>query len=97
MTTLTLKADMSAAIAVLSEINDACRNLELDLLREVVDGLLEGGDIASEFRLVQCDACPTGAGQLAIRFDPSNRLLGLPAALRARNLDALTVEAEGHF
>lgn len=96
MTTITLKLEATAAIQALRDIDDAAADLPAEAFGEIVERFLDGSDLASELRLVQSDNGTALAGELPVRLDPSDRLLCLSAAIRARNFDVMIVEAEGH-
>ena len=85
-----------AADELLAELSALRSELDRDLpreAREVVFDLLERPEKLVE---IETDISAAVTGELTVRFEPSDRLRMLLAALRAGNVDRLIVEQSGH-
>lgn len=87
---LCVKSDkLEAALRDLAGLAERLPNV----VQSFFDGLLG----CSELVCFHSGDGPAGtAGDVWIRLEPSDRLLGLLAAFPARNIDGLVVQAEGH-
>ncbi|WP_140413377.1 hypothetical protein [Pandoraea sp. PE-S2T-3] len=64
-----------------------------NVVQSFFDGLLGSSDLVC---FHSSDGAAGTAGEIWIRLEPSDRLLGLLAAFPTGNLDGLGVQAEGH-
>jgi hypothetical protein len=84
-----LRLNADAALAVIAEIKSEFDRDRLGDARERILGLLKRPEEA--FR-VETDVSAAGARKLTVRLNPSDRLIVLLTALRARDVDGLPVE-----
>lgn len=77
---VTIRADAGPLVAALSALAELA-----DRLPEVRDGLLGPADFAKELVTLKPDALSAGAGEIVVRLEPSDRLLGLLSAGGAGN------------
>ena len=76
---LVLQSDAGPLLDALNQVRAS-----LEPLHEVRDGLLDLCEFPSELVRLEADSlAASGAGQVFIRFQPSDRLLSLLAAVRA--------------
>lgn len=78
--------------AALSDLAGLAERLP-DVVQSFFEGLLGRSDLV---RFHSSDGPAGSAGEIWIRLEPSDRLLGLLAAFPAGNIDGLVVQAEGH-
>lgn len=86
---IVIKADTNEMQTFFKE----CSKLEFtDSLTKIINRLLGLIDFSQELRTVNINDSSTLAGELLIRFEPSNRLRRIFSAILARDVDALIVE-----
>ena len=87
-----LTLDASEFLAALADLSAEPAQLPA----EIVQGAIGLCDFPAELARIDIDALTATAGELTVRLKPSDGLIGLVAALRARNADRLIVECTGH-
>jgi hypothetical protein len=88
----TITADSDELVQALSTLTEL-----LERLPELVDGLVGLGDLGPELAcIVLSDDAATGTGNLRATLKPSDRLLGLVAALSACERELLTAKELAH-
>ena len=89
--TLKLKCHAAELAALLKEMKSAIADSS-EVFTEVVNRLFNILDFSDEVRTVKVDNCPTGAGELFVGFEPTDRLRRISVAILARDIDSLAVE-----
>ena len=89
---LTIKTDISGFQGLIDQVSEIDFNVETQVFRQVVKGLFNFLNLSKEVVTIQPDRRSARAGELLVRFEPSDRLRRICSAILARDIDTLIVE-----
>ena len=90
MSEVKIVGDGEGLVKALSELKGFIEVGNLPL--EVIDRLVGFLNFSEELSFVQTDLFTTGAGELVVLFNPSNRLFRLLAAFRTGNIESFLIQ-----
>jgi len=87
---------MASVNALVDAVRSAISESDLsESFKQLLDRFLDGPNLADKLIRIEADLGSAGAGELLVSLHPTDFFRGLPAAIRAGNIDGLVVE-NGH-